>query len=197
MVDRVFIVRHGETAWSKSGQHTGRTDIELSPQGEANAALLGGLLHQVPFSRVFSSPRRRAAATCELAGFGALRETDPDLAEWDYGDFEGLRTADIRKSAPGWRLFRDGCPGGESVAQVCARADRVVARLLPLGGTVALFTHGHFSRVLAARWVGQPAEFGEHLLIDTASVGILSHEHGDRLSPVISLWNRAPSGLLA
>jgi len=194
MVERVYIVRHGETEWSRTGRHTGRTEVGLSTRGEADASLLSRLLADVPFARVFSSPRLRAARTCELAGLGRARETDPDLAEWDYGDYEGLTSAEIRAAAPGWRLFRDGCPGGEAAADVGARADRVVARLLGLEGTVALFTHGHFSRVLAARWVGQDATFGERLQIDTSSVGILSHEHADRLSPVISLWNRSPSG---
>ena len=194
MVERVYIVRHGETEWSRSGRHTGRTDVGLSARGESDAALLSRIFGGVSLSRVFSSPRLRAARTCELAGLGRLRETDPDLAEWDYGDYEGLTTAEIRAAVQGWQLFRAGCPGGETASAVGARADRVVARLLGLEGSVALFTHGHFSRVLAARWVGQEASFGEHLQIDTACFGILSHEHADRPSRVISLWNRSPWG---
>jgi probable phosphoglycerate mutase len=192
MLSRVFLARHGETAWSKSGRHTGHTDIELSAQGEENARRLEGLLAGVRFSAVLTSPRQRARRTCELAGLGANAQPDPDLAEWDYGDYEGLRSADILKVRPGWRLFRDGCPGGESPADVSGRADRLIARLRSMEGDVALFSHGHFGRALAARWIGLPVRDGERLLLDTASVGILAYEHGSPEAPVLALWNAHP-----
>jgi len=189
---QVVFVRHGETDWSRSGRHTGRTDIPLSTQGANNARLLAGHLPFARFKHVFTSPRQRAKSTCELAGLGALARTDPDLAEWDYGDYEGLRSADILARRPGWNLFRDGCPGGESPEQISARADRVIARLRLLEGTIALFSHGHFGRVLAARWIGLGAVHGERLLLDTASLGILGYEHGDASAPAIALWNARP-----
>jgi probable phosphoglycerate mutase len=189
MVPSAYVVRHGETAWSKSGRHTGRTEIPLSEQGELNARGLSGILAAVPFGLVLTSPRHRASRTCELAGLGANACTDPDLAEWDYGDYEGLTSAEIQKLRPGWELFRDGCPGGESPGQVSERADRLIARILPEKGAVALFSHGHFGRALAARWAGLPVADGRHLLLDTASFGILSFEHGNPASPVIARWN--------
>jgi probable phosphoglycerate mutase len=197
MVASVYVVRHGETAWSKSGRHTGRTEIPLSDVGERKARLLAGRLAPVQFSRVFVSPRQRAQRTCELAGLGAAAETDPDLVEWDYGDYEGLRSPEILNDRPGWNLFRDGCPNGESPAQVAARADRLLARVRSLEGRVALFSHGHFSRVLAVRWVGLPAGDGEFLLFDTASLGILSCEHQNPSSPVIGSWNIPPGDPMA
>jgi len=193
MLHRVFLARHGETEWSRSGRHTGRTDIALSEQGELNAGLLAGPMAGVHFGRVLTSPRRRARRTCELAGLGAAAEVEPDLAEWDYGDYEGLTSAEILSGNPGWRLFRDGCPGGESPAQVCARADRLIERLRAMEGEVALFSHGHFGRALAARWIGLPVGDGERLLLDTASLGILAFEHADREAPVLALWNARPS----
>lgn len=196
---RIFIARHGETSWSASGQHTGRTDLPLTAQGEGNARGLARRLGGVAFGTVLTSPRQRARRTCELAGLGAAARVDPDLAEWDYGDYEGLRTAEIRARRPGWNLFADGCPGGESPADVSDRADRLIARLGALEGNVALFTHGHFGRVLAARWVELPVLAAERFLLGTASVGILGHEHGDPAEPVISLWNEgscdAPGGV--
>src|SRR5438105_3006464 len=150
----VYLVRHGETAWSLSGQHTGRSDIPLTGRGEEDARRLGERLGARPFARVFTSPLRRAARTCELAGYGAAAEVDPDLVEWDYGDYEGRTTADIHKERPGWRLFREGCPNGESLAAVGARADRAVARWRAVGGDVLVFSSGHFLRVVAARWLG-------------------------------------------
>lgn len=194
MPSRVFLARHGETAWSNSGRHTGRTDIQLSAQGEQNARRLAGLLAGVRFSSVLTSPRQRARRTCELAGLGADARPDPDLAEWDYGEYEGLRSADILESRPGWRLFRDGCPGGESPADVSDRADRLIARLRSLEGDVALFSHGHFGRALAVRWIGLSVGDGERLLLDTASLGILSYEHASVASPVIALWNARAQG---
>jgi len=193
MLHRVFIARHGETDWSKSGRHTGRTDLALSPQGELNARLLAGALSGIRFSGVLTSPRRRAQRTCELAGLGAAAEVAADLAEWDYGDYEGLTTAEILARRPGWRLFRDGCPGGESPAEVGARADRLIARLRAMDGDVALFSHGHFGRALAIRWIGLPVGDGERLLLDTASLSILAYEHGSVAAPVIALWNERPS----
>jgi probable phosphoglycerate mutase len=193
MPHRVFIARHGETDWSKSGRHTGRTDLALSPQGELNARLLAGALAGVPFSAVLASPLRRALRTCELAGLGAAAEVVADLVEWDYGDFEGLTTAEILARRPGWRLFRDGCPGGESPAQVGARADRLIARLRSMDGDVALFSHGHFGRALAIRWIGLPVGDGDRLQLDTATLGILAYEHESRAAPVIALWNSHPS----
>ena len=148
---RLHFIRHGETAWSLSGQHTGRTDIALTAHGEAQARALGPSLRLLQFARVLASPRLRARRTCELAGLGAAAEIEPDLAEWDYGGYEGLRTADIRKARPGWNIFADGCPGGETPQQVSTRADRLIASLAALNGDTALFSHGQFGCVLAAR----------------------------------------------
>jgi broad specificity phosphatase PhoE len=197
MVERINVVRHGETEWSKSGRHTGRTEIPLSEEGERKARLLAGPLAPVHFSRVFVSPRQRAQRTCELAGLDEGAEIEPDLMEWDYGDYEGLRSAEILKGRPGWNLFRDGCPDGETPAQVAVRADRLLARVRSLEGRVALFTHGHFGRVLAVRWAGLPAGAGESLLFDTASVGILSCEHQNPSFPVIERWNIPPADPMA
>lgn len=183
-----WVARHGETAWSLSGQHTGLTDLPLTEQGEANARRLGERLAGATFSRVYTSPLQRALRTCELAGFTAVAQVDRDLVEWDYGQYEGRRTDDIRKLAPGWQLFRDGCPGGESPDQVAARADRVVARVRADGGNVLLFSSGHFSRVLAARWLGVAPLFGQYLMLDTASLSILGFER-DISRPAIRLWN--------
>ena len=147
----IYLARHGETAWSLTGQHTGVTDLPLTERGEQNAQSLAGRLRGITFVQVFTSPLRRARRTCELAGFGAVAELDPDLVEWNYGEYEGVRTADILAKRPKWQLFRDGCPGGESPAQIGSRADRVVARLRPIAGNVLLFSSGHFLRVLTAR----------------------------------------------
>lgn len=185
----VFLARHGETAWSLSGQHTGLTDLPLTPKGEANARALGDRLHGIRFDHVFSSPLRRAFDTCRLARFGETAETDRDLVEWDYGEFEGLTSDQIRVQRPNWDLFRDGCPGGESVETVAGRADRVVRRVRQLGGRVLLFSSGHFSRVLAARWLGaSPDPMAGFLLLGTASLSTLSYEHTLE-HPAISLWN--------
>jgi probable phosphoglycerate mutase len=193
MLHRVFLARHGETDWSKSGRHTGRTDLALSAQGELNARRLAGPLSGIGFARVLTSPMRRARRTCELAGLGAGAEVEPDLAEWDYGAYEGLTSAEILARRPGWRLFKEGCPGGESPARVEARADRLIARLRAMDGNVALFSHGHFGRALAIRWIGLPIGDGDRLLLDTASLGILAYERGDPAEPVIALWNSHPS----
>jgi probable phosphoglycerate mutase len=184
----VYLARHGETAWSLSGQHTGLTDIPLTPRGEENARRLGNRLRGLAFARVLTSPLQRARRTCELAGFADRAEIDPDLVEWNYGDYEGRKTAEIRQGRPDWQLFRDGCPGGESVAAVGARADRVVARLRAAGGDVLLFSSGHFLRVLAARWCGWEAADGRSLFLSTAALCALGYEH-TTAEPAIRLWN--------
>ena len=186
---RLFLARHGETPWSLSGQHTGRTDLALTANGEQDGAKLGNRLKEFTFAAVWSSPRQRARRTGELAGYGDRLIIDPDLAEWDYGDFEGIRTADILRQAPGWFLFRDGCPNGETVEQVGARADRVVAKAREQKGDVLVFSHGHFIRVLAARWLGLPVRDAAYFFVGTAALGILSYEHHTTQEPVISLWN--------
>jgi broad specificity phosphatase PhoE len=185
----VYVARHGETAWSLSGQHTGLTDLPLTPNGERNARRLGERLKGMTFEKVFTSPLRRAARTCELAGFGAVAETDPDLVEWNYGQYEGLRSAEIFAKRPDWQLFRDGCPGGESPAQIGERADRVVQRVRSVSGNVLLFSSGHFIRVLAARWLALgPGSAGKYFLLSTASLSALGYEHNFS-QPVIRLWN--------
>lgn len=185
----LYVARHGETAWSLSGQHTGLTDLPLTPNGERNARRLGERLKGMTFAKVFTSPLQRATRTCELAGFGAVAETDPDLVEWNYGQYEGRRSAEILAESPDWQLFRDGCPGGESPAQVGERADRVVQRVRAVPGNVLLFSSGHFIRVLAARWLALgPGSAGSYFLLTTASLSALGYEH--KLSrPVIRLWN--------
>jgi broad specificity phosphatase PhoE len=185
---RVYLARHGETAWTISHQHTGRTDIPLTVRGEANARSLGERLTGETFDGVFVSPLGRARRTCELAGFGAQARPEADLLEWDYGAYEGRTTADIRAERPGWYLFRDGCPGGESVEGVGARADRVVARLKRVNGRVILFGHSHFFRVLAARWLGLPAADARLFVLGTAALSVLGYEHALD-EPAILLWN--------
>lgn len=194
MVSQVFLVRHGETAWSESGRHTGVTEIPLTEKGEREALSLAGRLKAAAFTRVLVSPRQRARRTCELAGWGPAAEVDPDLAEWDYGAYEGMRSADILGLRPGWSIFRDGCPGGETPGQVGARADRLITRLRAMEGRVALFSHGHFGRALGARWAELPVAAGERLLLDTASLNILGFEHGSAAAPVLALWNERPTG---
>jgi probable phosphoglycerate mutase len=184
----VYLARHGETAWTVSGQHTGRTDLPLTDVGERNAAKLRDRLRGMTFSRIWVSPLGRARRTCELAGFAAGAEVVPELSECDYGAYEGRRTAEIRVERPGWYLFRDGCPGGESIADAGARADRVIARLRAAGGHALLFGHGHFFRILAARWIGLPPEDASHLLLSTASLSSLSYEH-TLDDPAIQFWN--------
>lgn len=189
MLQQLFLVRHGETTWSLSGRHTGLTDIPLTERGEQQAKDLGDRLRALKFSAVFTSPRRRARRTCELVGLAKASEIDPDLVEWDYGDFEGLTSAEILEGQPAWNLFLDGCPNGESPAQVSDRADRVIARVKKLEGAVAVFSHGHFSRVLAARWVGSHVSLGQRFLLTTASLSILGYEHLSADEPIITLWN--------
>jgi broad specificity phosphatase PhoE len=185
----IYVARHGETAWSLSGQHTGVTDLPLTDRGERNARRLGERLKGLSFAKVFTSPLQRAARTCELACFGARAEVDRDLLEWNYGEYEGRRTAEILAERRDWQLFRDGCPGGESPGQIGARADRVVSRLRAIQGDVLLFSSGHFLRVLAARWLGLEPAAGRYFLLSTASLGMLAYEHNSRSEPVIRLWN--------
>jgi broad specificity phosphatase PhoE len=184
----VYLARHGETAWSVSGQHTGLTDLPLTDRGERNARRLAERLKGLSFSKVFTSPLQRAVRTCELAGFGRQAEVDRDLLEWNYGEYEGRRTADIHSERPDWQLFRDGCPGGESLQQVGARADRVVKRVREIQGNVLIFSSGHILRVLSARWLGLNPIDGEYFLLSTASLSALSYEH-NLSQPVIQLWN--------
>jgi len=184
----VYLARHGETAWSLSGQHTGLTDLPLTERGIAHAHMLGARLRRYSFEKVYTSPLQRAHHTCTLAGFGERAEIDPDLVEWNYGDYEGKKNAEIQQLAPGWVLFRDGVPNGESVAEVTARADRVIGRLRAHAGNVLLFSSGHFLRCLAARWVGLPLLHARNFLLSTSSLSILSYDH-NRDEPAIKLWN--------
>ena len=184
----IYLARHGETAWSVTGQHTGLTDLPLTERGERNALRLGQRLAGSVFAKVLKSPLQRAVRTCELAGFGAVAEVDPDLVEWNYGDYEGLRTAEIHTVRPGWQLFRDGCPNGESPQEVGARADRVVSRVRAFKGDLLIFSSGHFLRVFAARWLGLEPFAGKFFMLDTASLSALSYEH-DLSSPAIRFWN--------
>jgi len=185
----IYVARHGETNWSLSGQHTGLTDLPLTERGERNARRLGERLKGLSFAKVLTSPLQRAARTCELAGFGAGAEVDRDLLEWNYGEYEGRRTAEILAERPDWQLFRDGCPRGELPDQIGARADRVVSRVRAVQGDVLLFSSGHFLRVLAARWLGLEPAGGRYFLLSTASLGILAYEHNNPSEPVIRLWN--------
>ena len=188
MLSIVYLARHGETAWSLSGQHTGVTDIPLTERGERNAQRLGERLQGLEFAQVYSSPLQRARRTCELAGFGGIAKADPDLIEWNYGDYEGRRTKEIHLERPDWELFRDGCPGGEAPVDVGRRADRVVARARAIDGNLLVFSSGHFLRVLAARWLGLEAGAGRLFLLDTASLSALGFEHNPA-EPVIRFWN--------
>jgi probable phosphoglycerate mutase len=188
LLPEVYLARHGETEWTISRKHTGRTDIPLTERGERNARSLGRRLAGMTFAKVLVSPLQRARRTCELAGLGQLAAPNPDLMEWDYGEYEGLTTAEIRRQRPGWDLFRDGCASGESVEAVGARADRLIARLRPVEGATILFGYSHFFRVLAARWLGLPPGDGRLLLLGTASLSVLGYEHS-RNEPVIRLWN--------
>lgn len=183
---RVFLARHGETAWSLSGQHTGTTDIPLTDNGRRIAEQMRPVLSKIAFGLVLCSPMQRARETCRLAGLGDKAVIAPDLMEWDYGAYEGLTTNQILQCAPGWLLFRDGCPGGETPEQVGARVDRVIARARAVNGDTALFAHGHVLRVLAARWIGLPAGGGQHFLLDTGTLCVL----GDyREIPAVRIWN--------
>ena len=184
----IYLARHGETAWSLTGQHTGLTDLPLTERGERNARLLGKRLAGLTFAKVFTSPLQRAIRTCELAGFGAVAEVDRNLVEWNYGKYEGLRTAEIHAMRSEWQLFRDGCPGGESPDQVGARAGHVVSHVRAIKGNVLIFSSGHFLRVLAARWLGLEPAGGRFFMLNTASVSVLGYEN-NLSQPVIRLWN--------
>jgi probable phosphoglycerate mutase len=185
-IQQVYLIRHGETEWSLSGQHTGITDLPLTEKGRGVAKLLQPVLAKETFALVLTSPLERARKTCELAGLGAQAEIDRDLAEWNYGEYEGLTPRQIHAKTPGWMLFSDGCPGGESPGQVGARVDRVIARVRAVKGYAALFAHGHIFRVFAARWLGLPAAAGCHFLLDTATLNILSYY---RNVPAVKRWN--------
>ena len=184
----VHLARHGQTAWNLSGQHTGLTDLSLTDRGERNARRLAKRLQGLSFSKVISSPLPRAMRSCELAGFGDRAEIDRDLLEWNYGEYEGRRTADIHKERPDWQLFSDGCPGGESPQEVGARADRVIKRMREIPSNVLIFSSGHFLRVLTARWLGLEPLGGKYFLLSTASLSALGYEH-NLSQPVIQLWN--------
>jgi probable phosphoglycerate mutase len=189
---KLFLARHGDTAWTDSHQRTGRTDIPLNEAGEERARRLGERLRRYSFVRVFTSPLQRASKTCELAGFGARADVDPDLVEWDYGRFEGMLTRNILKQQFGWELFRDGCPEGESPADVAARADRFIARVRGVDGDVLAFSSGHIIRMIAARWLGLPPETGRLFYCRPASVGVLGYEHKNRGEPILGPWNHVP-----
>jgi len=184
----VYLARHGETAWTLTGQHTGLTDLPLTERGERNARRLEKRLRGVTFAKVFTSPLQRAMRTCELAGFGSVAEIDRDLLEWNYGEYEGRLTADIHRERSDWQLFRDGCPGGESPNEVGTRADRVVKRVRAVQGDVLVFSSAHFLRVFAARWLGLDAAFGRYFVLSTASLSALGYEH-NLSQPVIRLWD--------
>jgi len=184
----IYLARHGETAWSLTGQHTGRTDLLLTERGERNAQRLGKRLAGRGFAKVLTSPLQRALRTCELAGFGPVAKVDPDLLEWNYGDYEGLRTAQIHSTRPDWQLFCDGCPNGESPAQIGARADRTVSRLREIEGDVLIFSSGHFLRVLAGRWLGLEPAAGRFFMLRTASLSALGYE-SNLSRPVIQFWD--------
>ena len=186
---RLFLARHGATAWTDSHRHTGRTDLPLNERGEDRARELGTVLALTPFAHVFTSPLRRVAQSCALAGFGEIAEIDRNLLEWDYGPYEGKTTSEIVQEWPGWEQFRDGCPGGESPQDVAARADRFIARVLDLGGDVLAFSSGHIIRMIAARWLGLPPAAGRCFFCQPGSVGELGFEHDSPDQPIVRLWN--------
>ena len=190
----VIAIRHGETQWSLNGRHTGTTDIPLTDNGRRLAELLRPALSGRTFALVLVSPLQRARETCELAGVAARATVDPDLREWDYGKYEGLTPREIDRQAPGWLIFRDGCPGGETTEQVGARADRVITRARAAEGDVALFAHGHVLRVLVARWLGLPPGSGQHFLLDTGTLGVLADYHG---IPALKTWNAPVTGYVS
>jgi len=186
----VVLARHGETEWSLSGRHTGKTDLPLTEEGRRQAAALGPRLRSWTFSLVLTSPLQRALETCRLAGFGERAQVRPDLVEWDYGRYEGLTSRQIEEIHPNWSLWRDGGPGGEKAADVGCRADRIIAEVRGVSGDVLIFAHGHVLRVLASRWLGEPPEGGCHYALQTATLSVLSYEHAD---PVLQRWNLPPT----
>jgi broad specificity phosphatase PhoE len=187
---RIFYFRHGETQWSLSGQHTGVTEVPLTAHGEMQARALRPWVETVAFSQVLTSPRLRARATCELAGLGGQSQIEPELAEWNYGDYEGRRSIEIQEERPGWNIFRDGCPNGESPSEICARVDRLIARLRAIDGDIALFSHGHFGAVFGARWIGLAVIEAQHFSVGPASMSVLGQDP-KRSVPVVILWNAA------
>jgi broad specificity phosphatase PhoE len=182
----VFAIRHGETAWSRSGQHTGTTDIPLTDNGRLLATRMRPVLEAEAFALVLCSPMQRARETCELAGLGDRAVIDPDLVEWNYGEYEGLTPKQIEEMAPGWLIFRDGCPGGEAPERVGARVDRVIARSRAVDGDTVLFAHGHVLRVFVARWIGLPPGGGQHFLLNTGTLCVLGYY---RKIPAVGIWN--------
>ena len=186
---RLFLARHGDTAWTDSRQRTGRTDLPLNEHGEEHARQLAERLKRFSFTRVFTSPLQRASKTCAIAGFGKVAEVDPDLVEWDYGRYEGRLTQDILKERPGWEMFRDGCPEGESPQDVATRADRFIARVHGLEGDVLAFSSAHIIRMIAGRWLGLPPGAGRFFFCRPASIGVLGFEHNSRDEPIIGVWN--------
>lgn len=191
---RIFLLRHGETEWSQLGRHTGNTELPLMPRGEDDARRIRPRLQKITFDHVLCSPRLRARQTCELAGFAAQAIIEDDLREWNYGDYEGLTAAEIATKQPAWSIYKEGCPGGESAADITARADRLCAKLAGLSGNVAVFSHGHFLRILTTRWVGWPIMNANNLLLSTASLSILGYNHNRRDRPIIALWNETQDG---
>jgi probable phosphoglycerate mutase len=189
---KLYLIRHGETEWSITGQHTGRTDLALTAAGEDEVRQLSPRLSGATFSHLLTSPLKRAQRTCALVGLNGNPEIEPDLIEWNYGDYDGLTTEEIREQRPDWNVFCDGCPNGELPAEVASRADRLITHLRQLEGNVALFTHGHFGRVLAARWIGLPITEGEHFQLDTGSLSILGIDADHADAPMIELWNATP-----
>lgn len=185
-MQKVYLIRHGETEWSKSGQHTGLTDIPLTENGKLQASALGTRVKKVPFDHVFSSPLKRAYDTCALCGLREQAIVTDALLEWDYGDYEGKKSAEIHQSDPGWSIFVNGAPNGESVTDVKKRAQGFLAQIKELTGNIAVFSSGHFSRALATQWLGLPLEAGQLFILSTASLSILSHEHN---KPALLLWN--------
>ena len=195
MLSQLYLIRHGETPWSLIGRHTSRTEVALTPKGEHDARALAGRLRSVHFDEVFTSPRLRARQTYELAGFGDRCIIEPDLAEWDYGDYEGLRSTEIHERIPDWNIYRDGCPNGESPTEMITRVDRLIAKLRARDGIVAVFSHGHFGRALATQWIGAPLEDGKKLPLEPASVSVLGFALGDPAKPVILRWNETLESL--
>jgi len=189
LAQSVVLARHGETEWSLSLRHTGKTDLPLTEEGQRQARALGPRLHAWTFSLVLTSPLQRALETCRLAGYGEQAQVRPDLVEWDYGRYEGLTSQQIQELHPNWSLWRDGGPGGEKAEEVGRRADRVIAEVRVVDGDALIFAHGHVLRVLASRWLGEPPEGGRHYALQTATLSVLGYEHAD---PVIRLWNQAP-----
>ncbi len=189
LLPKIYLIRHGETEWSLSGKHTGRADIHLTANGELEAKRLAKQIEGVSFRYILVSPLERAQQTCRSAGLSENSIVEFDLIEWDNGEYEGRTHKEIETTRPGWSVFRDGCPSGESTQQISDRADRLIAKLQMLSGNIALFTHGHFGRVLGVRWIRLPVEMAERLLLDTASLSILSYQHGQFTQPAIALWN--------